>query len=187
MKLLVRVVSVLGSVFVLFAVFLGASGLNTRPRRADLAIVFGNTVERTGQPSPRLRARLDAARQLYARGIIRRIFVSGGLGREGFDEALVMRRYLVSAGIPETLVVADPAGVNTAATCAHAHAYMAANGLRTADVVTQYFHVLRAEMACRRAGIIVVGAVAPRFFELRDLYSLARETIAYPVYMLGKG
>jgi len=146
--------------------------------------VFGNTVERSGWPSPRLRARLDAARGLYAQGTVRRVFVSGGLGREGFDEALVMKRYLVRAGVPDSLVYADRAGVNTAATCANARAYMAANGLRTADVVTQHFHVLRARMACRRAGIAVVGAIAPRFFELRDLYSLAREGIAYPVYAL---
>lgn len=93
-----------------------------------------------------------------------------------------MQRYLVSAGVPESLVLADGKGTNTAATCAHAHAYMTEHGLRTANVVTQYFHIPRATLACRRAGIDVVGAIAPRFFEPRDLYSLAREAIAYPAY-----
>lgn len=181
---LLRVARVVGWLFVLFAAYLAGAGLSAQPKRADLAIVFGNTVDRTGKPSPRLRARLEAARHLYAQGQVRCVFVSGGLGKEGFDEALVMRRHLVSAGIPESLVFADGGGTNTAATCAHARAYMAEHDLRTADVVTQYFHIPRATLACRRAGIDVVGAIAPLFFEPRDLYSLAREAIAYPAYAL---
>jgi len=42
----------------------------------------------------------------------------------------------------------------------------------------------RARLACRRAGIRVAGAFALRYFELRDMYSLAREVVAYPAYAL---
>ena len=69
-------------------------------------------------------------------------------------------------------------------TSVHAAAWMRAHGVRRAVVVTQYFHVARAVLACRRAGIDVVGATAPRWYEPRDLYSLARETVALPVYAL---
>ena len=55
-------------------------------------------------------------------------------------------------------------------------------GAHRAVVVTQYFHVARATLACRRAGIDIVGASVPRWFEPRDLYSLAREVVALPVY-----
>lgn len=61
---------------------------------------------------------------------------------------------------------------------------MESKGLETAAVVTQYFHIPRARWSCRQEGIEISGARAPRFFEPRDLYSLARETVAFPVYLL---
>ncbi len=162
--------------------YITLDGLLSRPRDADVAIVFGNTVTPDGRPSSRLKARLDAALDLHRARRVRRIFVSGGTGKEGVDESVVMKRYLVAAGVPDSLVIADGAGINTAATCANARAFMAANGLVSADVVSQFFHLTRAKLTCRRAGIELAGAVAPRWFEPRDVYSLARETIAVPVY-----
>lgn len=121
---------------------------------------------------------------LYSSGRVARIFVSGGTGEEGFDESAVMRGYLVKAGLPEAVIVADPKGVTTEAACANARTFMEADGLKTAAVVTQYFQVPRARWPCSREGIEVSGARAPRFFELRDIYALARETVAFPVYLL---
>lgn len=185
MKLVVK--SVLGIVGVggaLLATWLVIVGLGATPRAADVAIVFGNTVERSGRPSARLRARLDAARELYSSGRVRKIIVTGGVGKEGFDESLVMQSVLVRAGVPARDIHADAKGLNTALSCQNARAYMTSQGLTSADVVTQYFHIARARLACRRAGIRVAGAFAPRYFELRDMYSLAREVVAYPAYAL---
>jgi vancomycin permeability regulator SanA len=168
----------------LLAAYLSIAGLTARPKAADVAIVFGNTVERTGEPSPRLKARLDRARELYASRQARWIIVSGGLGKEGFDESVVMKAYLARSGVPEAAVYADAQGLNTTRTSANAHAFMTTQGLHSANVVTQYFHIERAKLACRRAGIEVVGAAAPRYYEPRDVYSLAREVIAFPVYVL---
>jgi vancomycin permeability regulator SanA len=184
MKRLAGVVVVFVALGLLLAAYLSIAGLMARPKAADVAIVFGNTVERTGEPSPRLKARLDRAWELYASRQARLIIVSGGLGKEGFDESAVMKQYLVRSGVPEAAVHADGQGINTTRTCANAHAFMTAQGLHGANVVTQYFHVERAKLACRRVGIKVVGAAAPRYYELRDVYSLAREVIAFPVYAL---
>jgi len=167
-----------------FAAYLAVDGLTTRPQPADVAIVFGNTVELTGVPSPRLAARLDVAKQLYTARLVGAIIVSGGTGKEGFDESAVMKAYLIERGIPELAVHADAAGVNTRETCVNARAFMRARGLRRANVVTQFFHVPRAKLECRRVGIEVVGGLAPRFFEGRDVYSLAREVVAVPVYFV---
>jgi vancomycin permeability regulator SanA len=166
------------------ALSLAAIGLLARARPADVAIVFGNTVEPDGRPSGRLVARLETARSLYARGTVRMLFVSGGIGREGFDESAVMRDWLVARGVPEAAIVRDSLGINSAATAANAQRWMQGHGARTAVIVTQYFHIARARIACERAGIDVAGAAAPRWFELRDIYSLAREVVATPVYAL---
>jgi len=47
---------------------IAALGLWARPAGADLAIVLGNEVLASGEPSPRLRARLDAALGVYRAG-----------------------------------------------------------------------------------------------------------------------
>lgn len=157
-------------------------GLTAKPAPADVAIVFGSAVNAGGEASPRLAARLQAARALYETGNVRYLLVSGGLGKAGFDEASVMRSYLVTAGVPESAIVADHHGASTRATGENAAALMRERGWRTADIVTQYFHVARARWACRRMGIRVVGAGVPRYFEWRDLYSTLRESVLLPVY-----
>lgn len=184
MKVLRRIGLAAALVAVGFAGYLVAAGMAAGVDESEVAIVFGSKVEESGDPSARLKARLDTSAELYSSGRVARVFVSGGTGEEGFDESAVMRDYLVAAGLPEAAIVADPKGVTTEATCANARTFMEAEDLETAAVVTQYFHVPRARWSCGREGIEVSGARAPRFFELRDIYSLARETIAFPVYLL---
>lgn len=166
------------------AAYLAAAGFAARPAPADVAIVFGNTVDSAGHPSPRLAARLDSARELYAAGLVHGVIVSGGTGKEGFDEAVAMQIYLLHAGVPADRLVVDSHGINTRATCRNAAPLMQTRGWRTADVVTQYFHIVRARVACREAGIDVVGGLAPRYHEMRDAYSLLREAVALPVYLV---
>jgi len=157
-------------------------GLTAQPAPADVAIVFGNEVNAKGVASPRLAARLQAARSLYEKRMVRYVIVSGGVGKAGFDEASVMRSDLISAGVPESAIVADSRGTNTRRTGENAAALMRRRGWQSADVVTQFFHVARARWACRRMGIRVVGAAVPRYFEWRDLYSTFREAVALPIY-----
>jgi len=168
----------------LAALMIARFGLDATSRPADVAIVFGNTVNPDGTPSPRLVARLDAAAHLHRSRTVRTWFVSGGIGREGHDESRVMRDWLVAHGVPDSAIVRDSLGLDSHLTAVHAAAWMHAHGVRRANVVTQYFHVARATLACRRAGIEVVGARVPRWYEPRDLYSLAREVVAVPAYVV---
>jgi vancomycin permeability regulator SanA len=95
-----KLLAVAAAIALLGALAVAWVGLSAKPGDADAALVFGNTVERTGAPSRRLEARLDAARRLYAGGRVRLILVSGGFGKEGFDEADVMARWLRARGVP---------------------------------------------------------------------------------------
>jgi len=178
-----RFVAVVVACVLAVPVAIALVGVTAKPAPADVAIVFGSEVNARGVASPRLAARLQAARSLYEEGRVRYLFVSGGLGQAGFDEASVMRSDLVSAGVPESAIVTDHHGTNTRRSGENAAAVMRERGWRTADVVTQYFHVARARWACRRMGIHVVGAGVPRYFEWRDVYSTLREAVALPVYM----
>ena len=54
--------------------------------------------------------------------------------------------------------------------------------LRNSSIATQYFHVARTSLALQRRGVKVAGTASARYFEIRDVYSLAREVIGYAVY-----
>ncbi len=90
-----------------------ADGLADELEASDLAVVFGNKVNEDGTPSPRLKARLDRAHELYRARTVPLLLVSGGLGREGFDEAKVMADYLAGRGMPREHILVDSAGNNS--------------------------------------------------------------------------
>lgn len=159
-------------------------GLRDNVATADLIVVPGNTVRPDGSLSERLKSRLDIALRLFKERRAPTIFVSGGVGREGQDEADAMAAYLMANGIPSEAIVRDPLGVDTAATAANAAKYLHANKLHSALVATQYFHVARTSLALQRNGVIVAGTAHARYFEFRDAYSLAREVLGYAVYYL---
>jgi uncharacterized SAM-binding protein YcdF (DUF218 family) len=170
--------------FTLAATLIVADGLTDDIRAADVAIVPGNTVEKDGRPSARLRARLDRTVSLYRQGLFADVIVSGGVGSEGFDEAEVMKRYLVENGLPDDRIHVDGGGDNSYLTARNAARMMGANGWRSALVVSQYFHVPRMRLAMKRSGATPVFSAHAQYFELRDLYSIAREVIGYVAYLL---
>jgi uncharacterized SAM-binding protein YcdF (DUF218 family) len=166
------------------AALIVTDGLTDDIHAADVAIVPGNTVEKDGRPSARLRARLDQTIALYRRGLFPNVIVSGGVGREGFDEAEVMKRYLVENGVPDGRVHLDSGGNNTYLTARNAARMMGENGWQSAMVVSQYFHVPRMRLALKRSGVTPVFSSHAQYFELRDVYSIAREVVGYGAYLL---
>ena len=157
--------------------------LRPRSEPLDLAVVFGNAVTEDGEPSPRLKARLDVALAVYKAGRARRILVSGGVepGPSSHSEPAAMADYLTRRGVPSSALIQDPAGRNTAATAADTEQFVA--GSERVLLVTQWFHVARAALAMRQHGIRAVSASCPAYAEWRDLYSLLRESIALPAYL----
>jgi len=184
MRLLKLIAALFAGLFLLSCSLLVVAGCSDKQAAADLIVVPGNTVAPDGQPSPRLQARLDVALALYRAHRAPLIFVSGGLGKEGFDEAVVMAGYLAANGVPAAAIVTDSQGVDTRATARNAAGFMRARGLQAAIVATQYFHVPRTRLALERAGVRVAGQSHARHVELRDLYSIPREVFGYVCYFL---
>jgi uncharacterized SAM-binding protein YcdF (DUF218 family) len=139
-------------------------------------------VQPDGRPSPRLRARLDRALELYRENMFEKIIVSGGIGKEGFDEAAAMGDYLASHGVPRERIIQDNEGVTTYASAANALRILREQKLTGVLVVSQYFHVPRTKLALRKFGIAPVYSAHARYFEARDVYSIARELVAYIQY-----
>lgn len=127
---------------------------------APVAVVFGAGLW-DGEPSPYLAHRLDAAAELYARGTVRAVLVTGDNGRRDYDEPSAMRRYLTRHGVPARRIVADHAGFDTWDSCSRARRVF---GVRRALLVSQDFHIRRATALCRAAGVRArgVGVTEPR-------------------------
>jgi vancomycin permeability regulator SanA len=161
-------------------------GLRDNVAKADAVVVFGNTVNPDGTLSNRLKSRLEKGLELYNAGYAKIIIVSGALGKEGYDEAEVMRAYLIDNGVPANAIIQDSQGVNTHATARNTKQILDAHCMRSAILVSQYFHIPRAELAFKQAGILQTHHAHSNYFELRDLYSLPREVIAFYKYLFIK-
>lgn len=167
------------------AAALALQGINDEIHEADVAVVLGNTVNPDGTPSRRLAARLDMALELYHRGVFKNVIVSGGLGREGFDEAVVMKDYLVRRGVKQDHITVDSLGLTTAATARNVAAITKEHHWSGVLVISQYFHIPRCRLAFSQAGVNPIYTAHARYFELRDLYSIFREVIGYAAYLAG--
>ena len=76
-------------------------------RPAPTLLVLG-AAQYNGHPSPVFRRRLDRALALYRAGGVRRIVVSGGVGRgDHFSEGAVGAAYLARQGVPTAALTAE--------------------------------------------------------------------------------
>lgn len=122
-----------------------------------LAIVFGAGLRRDGTPTAILRDRVETAADLYFRGKVEKILMSGDNRFEYYNEPEAMRQYALSLGVPNTAIAMDFAGRRTYDTCYRAKAIFGAN---EALLVTQKFHLPRALFLCNALGLDAYGIEA---------------------------
>ncbi|MGO1384066.1 MAG: SanA/YdcF family protein [Arachnia sp.] len=141
--------------------------IDTIPAR-PIAMVLGAKAS-AGAPSSFLAARLDLALELYRRGKVTAVLVSGDNTASSEHETTVMRQYLVERGIPAEKVVEDPAGFDTYDSCVRARDVF---GVQEMIVLTQLYHLERAITICSSISVdaVGVGDVSTRH-RLPDLYS----------------
>lgn len=181
-KLTLLVLLLISSFFVLGSAIITLLGLQDQHHSSDVIVVLGNKVETSGQPSKRLTSRLDSAKSLYTQGIAPKIIVTGGVGREGYDESQVMLQYLIENGVSPHDIYTDPNGFNTLQSATNVSKLMTEKQFHSATLVSNYYHLPRTKMLFQKAGINETYTVHAPYFELRDLYSLPREIIAYLYY-----
>lgn len=165
--------------FLVHSMFITIDGLNDDKKSGDVAVILGSKVNEDGSLSERLEKRLECGLQLYKNGRVKKIIVSGGLGKEGFYEGDKMKAYLVEKGIPETLIIVDNFGNNTLATVENTIKLKKKLNFKSIIVVSQYFHVTRTKMLFKKKGFKTISSVSPNYFETRDFYSILREFAAF--------
>lgn len=159
---------------------------NTDYRRAaDVAVVFGARAYPDGRPSLSLSDRVLTGVELYQRGFVRFLILSGGADADGVHESHVMRRVAMENGVPEAAILLDEDGVNTAATVHETSAIFRSHGFDRVLAVSHSYHLPRVKLAYQRAGVEVytVPAVETRTLA-KQPYFMAREVLALVRYWL---
>ncbi len=134
----------------------GGNAAEIPPR--GVAIVLGAQVRPDGQPSMMLAERVDAAVDLYRRGRVERLLLTGDNSTVSYDEVTAMRDRAMSAGVPAAAITLDYAGFDTYDSCWRARHLF---GVTSAVVVTQAFHAPRAVFTCQAQGIDAVALGVP--------------------------
>jgi len=141
-----------------------------------VAIVLGALVlNDTGRLSDVLQDRLDTAIELFQKGKVKCLLLTGDHGQEGYDEVNSMRCYAQDKGIPKEALFLDHAGFSTFASMRRARDVFQ---VKKAIVVTNGFHLDRALFLAQAHGIDCFGVVADRRAYVDSGYNDQREFLA---------
>lgn len=140
---------------------------------APVAIVLGASVKLNGEPSDALRDRLLVGQNLYERGVVKKILITGDDGKYHINEIKTMRKFLDNLGVAPEDIIEDGHGYRTYESCKRA---IEVFDIKRAIVITQRFHLGRALYLCNRLGMDAEGVTADLttydrliFFTLRDI------------------
>jgi uncharacterized SAM-binding protein YcdF (DUF218 family) len=151
------------------------------------AIVVLGSAQYNGVPSSIFEARLEHARKLYEDGVAPVVVTVGGKkAGDQFTEAEAGRDYLARSGVPADGLLAVPEGVDTLESMRSVATTFQEHGWRSAVLVTDPWHAMRAERMAEDAGIEAASsptrqgpAVQTRTTQFRYIM---RETAAYLLY-----
>ena len=166
-----------------------AYGQHDYAQPADAIVVLGSRVYAGGRPGPALTRRTHHAVALYNQGLAPVIICTGGLGPVAPTEAEAACRLAASLGVPAEALLLEGRSHSTEENALFAAEIMAARGWRSAIVVTDGFHLYRAGLLFRDAGLTVypspaqlsTGAMDPR-----ERYARATRELAALAWYWGK-
>jgi uncharacterized SAM-binding protein YcdF (DUF218 family) len=130
-----------------------------RPARAIL--LLGAAVRPDGHASPTLARRTGWAARLWHAGAGCAIVACGGTGRHPPSEAEVMRRLLIEDGVPRDVIHPERRSTSTAENIAFARPILEDLRLGAVLIVSDAYHLPRAALIARRAGLDVLTAHPP--------------------------
>jgi uncharacterized SAM-binding protein YcdF (DUF218 family) len=133
-------------------------GQRDEARDSGAAVVLG-AAQWNGDPSPVLRARLDHALDLYHRGVVKRIILTGGVGTgDRLSEAAAGKQYLIDRQLPAEVMLLDERSMTTWENLQNAAGLARANGIDTVLLVSDPFHMLRSLKMARDLGLSAYGS-----------------------------
>ncbi len=156
---------------------------------ADVILVLGcNIYAPEGGPSTCIQARAGHAARLYRQGFAPYVIPSGGPTAQGPTEAAVLTQVLEEQGVPAAAIVPEAQARNTIQNILYSRAIMRAHDWHTAILVSEPFHVNRATLVARDAGLAVFPSPArdsPNWQEFGPrLYHLSKDAASLMFYQI---
>jgi uncharacterized SAM-binding protein YcdF (DUF218 family) len=119
---------------------------NTSLTRFDAIIVLGFPADSDGNPTPVQLARVTEAVREYERGVAPRVIFTGASVANRFVEAQVMAHAAEAQGIPESAVLVEPQARDTIQSACYGVRILNQHGWRSAEVVTNAWHLKRSAL-----------------------------------------
>ena len=162
-------------------------GQRDEVRPAGAAIVLG-AAQWNGTPSPVLRARLDHALDLYKRGYVSHVILTGGVGQgDTTSEAAAGKQYLVARGLPPESLLLDEQGATTWESLRNSAVLVRTSGIGAVLLVSDPFHMLRSLKMARDLGMVAYGSPTRTSPISESVVAeagyIVRESWAYLVYL----
>jgi uncharacterized SAM-binding protein YcdF (DUF218 family) len=121
-------------------------------RAADAALILGNRAYRDGKPNPCMTGRVDAGIALAATGRVQRLVLSGGVDKEdGRVEADVMAQHARASSFTGPLLL-ESVSQSTRENLSMSRSVLQAAGVKSVIIVTEPYHLWRAERLARASG-----------------------------------
>ncbi len=129
-------------------------------RHAPAIVIFGAAVREDGRPTRTLRRRVAAA-AVFGRHLPMALFVpTGGIGRHGDAEAVVMARRLRALGVPPSRILVEPTGTDTLSSV-RAVARLLRGHVGPVYAATSAYHLPRCVLLLRLAGLAARACPPP--------------------------
>jgi uncharacterized SAM-binding protein YcdF (DUF218 family) len=152
---LLRLLITLVLIWLLCLSLIDAYGLQDQARPADVIVILGSRVNAGGVPGVALTRRTQHAVALYQHGLAPAIICSGGqAGSETSTEAAAACHLAASLGVPPAALLLESQARSTEENALDTAAIMAVHGWRTVLVVSDGYHLYRADLLFQRAGLI---------------------------------
>jgi uncharacterized SAM-binding protein YcdF (DUF218 family) len=118
---------------------------------SDAGIVLGAAAYHNGAWNPCLVARVRQGVALLNAGTVKRLILSGGVDIEdGASEAAVMRQIALQAGAAQSALLLETKATSTAENLEFSRALMRREGLSSAVIVSDPYHLPRASLIARK-------------------------------------
>lgn len=142
----------------------------------EFALVLGTSPQvANGRTNLFFSYRMDAAADIFQKGKVRQLILSGAVGSGGYDEPEAMRQALLKRGLPDGALLLDRAGSRTLDSVVRAKKVF---GIREMIIVSQQFHDERALFIADRHGITAIAYAAEDVSRLGGMKVKLREVLA---------
>lgn len=149
------------------------------PRKAAAIVVLGARVLPSGEAAPALQRRAEKAAELYRQGLAPLMVFSGGVSGSLPSEARVARDIAVRLGVPAEACVLEEESHSTFQNAQLTAPLLKERQIDEVLLVTDGYHLLRANLQFTRAGIRSHPVASERSLSSADeAYWVVREAFA---------